>query len=327
MYYKDFLCNRVSALGLGLMRLPLKTGKNSRDGLRDGDNGAIDKQAVEEMVAYAFEHGINYFDTAWPYHNGNSELVIGEVLKKYDRDSFYLATKFPGFDLGNMPKVKEIFERQLEKCQVEYFDYYLIHNVCESNIDGYLNEEFGILDYMLEQKKAGKIKHFGFSAHGTLDTIKRFMESPFGEHMEFCQLQLNYMDWHFQQCDKKVEYCREKGLPVIVMEPVRGGKLANMSGEMLRELEKLRPEENSVSWAFRFTQSIDDIAIVLSGMSNMQQLKENIATFDEPKALNEKEFETLVSLKDKEIADIGIPCTACNYCLTHCPQGLPIPTL
>ncbi|MCF0232795.1 MAG: aldo/keto reductase, partial [Enterococcus sp.] len=138
MYYKDLAGERVSALGLGMMRLPLKTGKDSSAALRDGDNAPIDKAQVEEMVAYAIEHGINYFDTAWGYHDENSELVAGEVLKNYERDSFFLATKFPGYDLGNMPKVKEIFTRQLEKCQVEYFDFYLIHNVCESNIDGYL---------------------------------------------------------------------------------------------------------------------------------------------------------------------------------------------
>ena len=149
MVYKDFQDLKLSALGMGAMRLPVI----------DGDDAKIDEAAAGEMVAYAMEHGINYYDIAWGYHNGNSELVMGRALSKYPRDKFYLATKFPGYDLSNMPKVKEIFEKQLEKCQVEYFDFYLFHNVCEMNIDAYLDEKYGIFDYLMEQKKNGRIKH------------------------------------------------------------------------------------------------------------------------------------------------------------------------
>ena len=217
MIYKDFQDLKLSALGLGAMRLPVT----------DGKDGQIDETATAEMVKYAMDNGINYYDTAWGYHEGQSELVMGRVLSKYPRDSFYLASKFPGYDLENMPKVKEIFEKQLEKCQVEYFDFYLFHNVCEMNIDAYLDPQYGIYDYLMEQKKNGRIRHLGFSAHAECDVMKRFLEA-YGEHMEFCQLQINYIDWNFQKAKDKVELLKEWNIPVWVMEPVRGGKLASL---------------------------------------------------------------------------------------------------
>ncbi|MDE6303068.1 MAG: aldo/keto reductase, partial [Clostridia bacterium] len=194
MIYNDFQGKKISALALGAMRLP----KNSAD---DAD---INEQAVREMVDYAIKNGINYFDTAWGYHNGHSELVMGRALKNYPRESFYLADKFPGYDLSNMDKVEEIFEKQLEKCQVEYFDFYLFHNVCELNIDAYLDEKYHIFEYLTEQKRNGRIKHLGFSVHGDQNTFKRFLDK-YGEAMEFCQIQLNYVDWEFQAAKDKVE--------------------------------------------------------------------------------------------------------------------------
>ena len=172
MIYKDFQDLKLSALGMGAMRLPVI----------DGDDSKIDEAAAKEMVAYAMEQGVNYYDTAWGYHDGNSELVMGRALKEYPRDSFYLATKFPGYDLSNMDKVEEIFEKQLEKCQVEYFDFYLFHNVCEMNIDAYLDEKYGIYDYLMKQKENGRIRHLGFSAHGSYDVMKRFLEKYGNEH-------------------------------------------------------------------------------------------------------------------------------------------------
>ena len=179
---------------MGAMRLPVI----------DGDDSRIDVETAEQMVDYAMSQGINYYDTAWGYHNGNSELVVGSALQKYPRDSFCLADKFPGYDLSNMDKVEEIFEEQLKKCKVEYFDFYLFHNVCEMNIDAYLNPEYGIYDYLIAQKKAGRIRHLGFSAHGSYDVVKRFLDA-YGKDMEFCQLQLNYLDWKFQGGKEKVE--------------------------------------------------------------------------------------------------------------------------
>ena len=315
MVYRDFQDLKLSALGMGAMRLPVI----------DGDDARIDEAAAEQMVAYAMEHGVNYYDTAWGYHNGNSELVMGKALSKYPRDKFYLATKFPGYDLSNMPKVKEIFEKQLEKCQVEYFDFYLFHNVCEMNIDAYLDEKYGIFEYLMEQKKNGRIRHLGFSAHGSYDVMKRFLDA-YGEHMEFCQIQLNYIDWTFQDAKAKVELLKEHNIPVWVMEPLRGGKLATLPEKETAALKALRPDEDIPAWAFRFLQSIPEVTMVLSGMSNAEQMKANIETFETDKPLNEKEMRALLSIADGMLNGT-LPCTACHYCVSHCPKGLDIPNL
>ncbi len=316
MVYRDFQDLKLSALGMGAMRLPVI----------DGDDSRIDVKASEDMVAYAMEHGINYYDTAWGYHGGQSEIVMGNALKKYPREKFYLATKFPGYDLSNMDKVEEIFEEQLKKCQVEYFDFYLFHNVCEMNIDAYLNEKYGIYDYLTEQKKNGRIRHLGFSAHGSYDVIKRFLEA-YGESMEFCQLQLNYLDWSFQDAKAKVELLKEYGIPVWVMEPLRGGKLASLSEENTAKLREMRPEEETPAWAFRFLQSLPEVKVVLSGMSNMEQLKANIHTYEEDKPLSEEEMKNLLGIADSMLEKKVLPCTACHYCVSHCPQELDIPEL
>ena len=218
MVYKDFQGLRLSALGLGAMRLPAS-----------GDNQSeINVAETEKMVAYAMEHGINYYDTAWGYHNGHSETVIGKILRSYPRDSYYLATKFPGYDLSNMDKIEEIFEKQLEKCGVDYFDFYLFHNVCEMNIDAYLDPKYGILDYLIRQKENGRIRHLGFSAHASCEVMRRFLDA-YGAHMEFGQLQLNWIDWTFQNAKEKAALLTKYQIPVWVMEPLRGGKLASVS--------------------------------------------------------------------------------------------------
>lgn len=316
MVYKDFQGIKLSALGMGAMRLPLAGESDSQ----------IDEDATAEMVDYAIKQGINYFDTAWGYHNGQSEIVMGKILRKYPRESYYIATKFPGYDMANMNKVEEIFEKQLEKTGMEYFDFYLFHNVCEINIDAYLDEKYGIFEYLIEQKKAGRIKHLGFSAHGSYDVIKRFLEA-YGNEMEFCQLQINYIDWTFQNAKEKVELLKEYNIPVWVMEPLRGGKLAVLSEEYTERLKALRPEENIPAWAFRFLQSIPEVTVTLSGMSNFEQLKENIATFGTDKPLNEEEMSCLSEIAKEMVGKIALPCTACRYCTTKCPKGLDIPTL
>lgn len=316
MVYKNFQDLKLSALGMGAMRLPVI----------DGDDARIDESAAQKMVDYAMEHGVNYYDTAWGYHNGNSELVMGKVLSKYPRDSYYLATKFPGYDLSNMDKVEEIFEKQLEKCGVEYFDFYLFHNVCEMNIDAYLNREYGIYEYLLKQKKEGRIRHLGFSAHGSVEVMKRFLEA-YGKDMEFCQIQLNYLDWSFQDAKGKVELLNQHNIPVWVMEPLRGGKLASLTGEETAKLKELRPEETVPAWAFRFLQSLPSVTVVLSGMSDMTQMQENIRTFEEDKPLNDGEMKALLQMADEMVSKIALPCTACHYCVSHCPQELDIPGL
>lgn len=316
MIYSDFQGKKLSALGLGAMRLPVV----------DGNDSIIDENAAAEMIDYAMKQGINYYDTAWGYHGGASELALGKILSKYPRDSFYLASKFPGYDLSNMDKAEEIFEKQLEKCQVEYFDFYLFHNVCEMNINEYLDKKHGIFEYLIEQKKNGRIKHLGFSAHGSCEVMKRFLDA-YGEHMEFCQLQINWLDWTFQNGREKAELIKSHNIPLWVMEPLRGGKLASLAPEDESILKALRPGESIPAWSFRFLQTLPDAAVTLSGMSNMEQLKENIAVYEESKPLTAEESAALAKIADKMINAGKVPCTACHYCTSHCPMELDIPFL
>jgi len=318
MIYKQFQDRKLSALGFGCMRLPTV----------DGNDANVNEAEAARLIARAMEGGVNYYDTAWGYHAGNSETVMGRILKQYPRDSFFLADKFPGYDLSNMDKVEEIFDKQLEKCQVDYFDFYLFHNVCEMNIDAYLDPKFHIYESLMARKKAGQIKHLGFSAHGDLDTMRRFLEA-YGKDMEFCQIQLNWLDWDFQNARGKTELLDAWGIPVWVMEPLRGGKLAKLSDEYAARLKELRPDENIPAWAFRFIQSLDlpPVTVTLSGMSSMEQVEDNLNTFAEEKPLNPQELKTLLDIADSMTERTSVPCTACRYCTTHCPQGLDIPML
>ena len=316
MIYREFQGEKLSALGMGAMRLPVV----------DGDDARIDEAEAAAMVDYAMAHGVNYYDTAWGYHNGNSELVMGRALARYPRESYFLADKFPGYDLSNMDKVGAIFEKQLEKCGVEYFDFYLFHNVCEVNIDAYLDPKYGIFDYLTAQKKAGRIRHLGFSAHGSYAVMKRFLEA-YGSEMEFCQIQLNYLDWKFQGAKEKVELLQAYNIPVWVMEPLRGGKLASLAPADEEKLQALRPQEGIPAWAFRFLQSIPAVTVTLSGMSNMEQMQANIRTYETEQPLDENEMQALLGIADAMVGKIALPCTACHYCVSHCPQGLDIPNL
>lgn len=316
MIYNEFQGEKLSALGLGCMRLPVI----------DGDDSRPDLEKTAEMVDYALEQGINYFDTAWGYHAGNSELAVANALKNYPRERYNLADKFPGYDLANMGKVREIFEEQLKKCGVEYFDFYLIHNVCELNINEYLDPKYGIYDYLVEQKKNGRIRHLGFSAHGAMPVLKRFVEA-YGESMEFGQLQVNWADWSFQGAKEKVKYFTDNKIPVWVMEPVRGGKLAKLPEKYAAKLRGLRPEATDAEWAFRFLQTLPEVKVTLSGMSNFEQLKENIAVYEQSKPLSERELSVLDEIASEWLTGNTVPCTACRYCTTHCPQELPIPEL
>lgn len=316
MIYNQFKDKKLSALAFGCMRLPIKNGVYAD----------IDEQMAAEMIDYAMKNGVNYYDTAWGYHDGNSEIAMGKILSKYPRESFYLASKFPGYDLSNMDKVEEIFERQLEKCQVKYFDFYLIHNVCEMNIDHYLDEKYGIFDYLLKQKQNGRIKHLGFSAHGEIGVIQRFLEK-YGQYMEFGQLQINYLDWEFQKAKEKTQLLTNWNIPVWVMEPLRGGKLASLASEDEAKLKALRPDESIPAWAFRFLQSLPEVTTILSGMSDMKQVEENIKTFEKDKMLCEKEMQILMNIAECMTGKTKLPCTACRYCTSHCPLGLDIPEL
>lgn len=316
MIYNNFQDLKLSALGMGCMRFPTLENDNE-----------IDYELTEKMVAQAFEAGINYFDTAWFYHGGNSETVIGSILKNYPRDSFYLATKFPGIDPEHgMESVQQIFEKQLKKCQVEYFDFYLYHNVTDRRLDMMLDPKHGIHDYLMEQKRLGRIKHLGFSTHGSISCIKTFLETV-GNDMEFCQIQLNWLDWKLQNAQEKVQMLNDRNIPIWVMEPVRGGRLVNLPETDTAILTGLRPGVTTPEWAFRFLQGIPGVTMVLSGMSNPQQLAENIQTFSTHAPLNEAELAATLEIADRMIAANAVPCTGCNYCVDHCPMNIPIPTV
>jgi predicted aldo/keto reductase-like oxidoreductase len=314
MIYNNFKDLKLSALGFGTMRLPTI----------NNDISNIDEEKTAEMIEYAISNGVNYFDTAWGYHMGMSEIAMGNILSKYPREKYYLATKFPGYDINNMGKVAEIFEKQLEKCKVDYFDFYLVHNVCEANIEYYLDEKYQTVEYLLEQKKNGRIKHLGFSTHADFDNFKRFLDK-YGEFMEFCQIQLNYLDYEFQNAKAKIEYLDKLNIPVWVMEPVRGGRLAKLSESELLELKGIRDNESAPALAFRFIQSIPSVVVTLSGMSDFEQVKENIKTFEDNNPFTSDELDKILALGKKMTQ--CVPCTSCRYCTEYCPMELDIPRL
>ncbi len=316
MIYRKFKDIELSALGFGCMRLPVVN-----DVYKD-----IDVELTRKMVAYAMASGVNYYDTAWGYHDGMSETVMGKILAEYPRDKFYLADKFPGYDSANWDKVEEIFEKQLKKCGVEYFDFYLFHNVCEMNIDAYLDDKkYGIYTYLKKQKQNGRIKHLGFSVHGDMKCMTRFLDA-YGKDMEFGQIQLNYLDWEFQNAKAKVELLKERNIPIWVMEPLRGGRLANLDAPDAAELKKMRPDENVPAWAFRFLQTIPEVTVILSGMSDMEQVTDNVKTFKTDKPLSRAELDAIAGIADR-MTGSKLPCTACRYCTSHCPKGLDIPEM
>ena len=299
-------------LGFGAMRLPTLA------------DGSVDEELTRSMVDYAMAHGVNYFDTAVPYHSGTSEIIMGKALAKYPRESFFLADKFPGHQVASTYDPAAMFEDQLKKCGVAYFDYYLLHNVSEASIDTYLDPRWGIIDYFIEQRRLGRIRHLGFSTHGRPDMMEAFLDQ-YGEHMEFCQIQLNYLDWTLQQAKEKYEMLTKRGIPVWVMEPVRGGKLATLGQADTAKLKSLRPDESVAAWAFRFLQGLPNVAVTLSGMSNMDHVVDNVATYAEEKPLNEEEMAAVMAIA--EGMKNTVPCTGCRYCCDGCPMGLDIPAM
>ena len=312
MIYSEYQGLKLSRLGFGAMRLPVL------------EDHSIDAAQTEAMVDLAMQAGVNYYDTAWPYHGGKSELVLGQALKKYPRESFYLATKFPGHQIMPSYDVKATFDRQLEKCGVEYFDFYLLHNVYEKSIATYEDERWGILPYLLEQKKNGRIRHLGFSTHAGLPALEGFLERHAAE-LDFCQIELNYLDWTLQQAKEKVELLNRYHMPIWVMEPVRGGKLATLPESAHAQLQTMRPGVSDASWAFRFLQDIPGVTVILSGMSNLAQTQDNLHTFEAPAPLSEHERETLLEIA--ELFKNTVPCTACRYCCDGCPQQIDIPNM
>lgn len=318
MIIRQFKDEDISLYGMGCMRLPKTDAEN---------DGAIDEAAVFEMVDYAYNNGVNYYDTAWGYHMGQSELVMGRALARYPRDSFKLATKFPGYDPSNWGKHEEIFAKQLEKLQTDYFDFYLVHNVCEMNIDAYLDsDKYGDVPYLKQMKDEGKIRHLGFSVHGSIEVMQRFLDK-YADIMEFVQIQLNYIDYEFQDARLKLELARKYDLPVIVMEPLRGGMLAKATDEEMATLKAQRPEDSIVGWAERYLQGFDQVFTILNGASSLEQMKENISYFEEETPLSDEDKRVLANIVTACLSEGIAPCTACHYCVAHCPMELDIPHL
>lgn len=312
MLYKDFHGISLSALGLGTMRLP------------ENADGSIDREQTAKMIDFALSNGINYIDTAWKYHGGAAEKVVGDILTQYPRESYYLADKFPGFDLTFFDTMEEIFFEQLNKCKVDYFDFYLCHNVCERNLDAYLDKSKGAIDFFLKQKKEGKIKYFGFSTHAELPALEKFLEA-YGEIMDFCQIQLNYLDWDWQNAKQKVELLKKYNLPIWVMEPLRGGSLVSLPDSSMDKFNALLPHATPLEAAFAFLRTIPEVTMILSGMSDLSQLQENIALFSKESTLSAETFHGLPAIGREMIE--AVPCTACRYCTEYCPQHLDIPKL
>ena len=331
MYYNEIAGVKVSALGMGNMRLPTIDGQENR----------IDFGKAQEIIDYAMGHGINYFDTAYRYHGGQSERFIGQALKAYPRDSFLLASKFPGHmmvkkgngvvgftgGLAGWPDntVEGVFAEQLEKCQVDHFDFYLLHNVCERSLEIYDDEELRVLDFVKKQKALGNIRHLGFSSHAaSAAVIDDFLTRHEGV-FDFVQLQLNYLDWVLQDAKGKYEAVARHGVKVVVMEGVRGGRLAQLPEEQMARLRALRPGDSAARWALRWLQCLPDVAVVLSGMTTLDQIRENVETFAAPEALNQAEGALLTEVADSMLN--WVPCTGCRYCTEGCPMELDIPKI
>jgi predicted aldo/keto reductase-like oxidoreductase len=332
MIYKQFGDLKLSHLGMGNMRLPTI-----------GERGPIDEEKARKVIEYAYDNGVNYFDTAFRYHEGESETFSGKILNQFPRDTWNLATKFPGHMLDKegdklvftgfgstrleyFDSIEQIFEMQLVKCGVEYFDFYLLHGLGEGSFDFYRDPDLGIIDFILSKKKAGQIKHIGFSTHARAESIEQYL-SHWKDVFEFVQIQINYLDWTLQNAKEKLEIITNHGLHVIAMEPVRGGRLASLPESAEAILKAARPDDSPAAWALRFLQGLPDqgITVILSGMTEMEHVVENVkvlstnnpTTMDE-NALLQKAVESMTNM---------VPCTACRYCDEGCPEKLDISKL
>ena len=312
MIYNEFKGMKLSRLGFGCMRFAMK------------DDGTVDQDKVDKMFDLAIEGGVNYFDTAYPYLGGLSEGAMAHALKKYPRDSYYLADKFPGHSLPGPVDNIALFNISLNRCNTDYFDFYLLHNVNEWSIKIYESEEYHIIPDILKLKEEGKIRHLGFSFHGGCDLLEEVLTKYEGM-FEFVQIQCNYLDWTLQDARRKYDIITSHGLGVWIMEPLRGGKLAVLSEENSAKLKQFDADASDASYSFRFLQDLEGIKVILSGMNEVFQVEDNLKSFESRKPLSEEERKVLFEIADS--MKNGVPCTACRYCCKGCPMELDIPML
>lgn len=307
MIYKNFKDIKLSSLGLGNMRLPVK----------EGSQNDIDYEKAFKVIDSSLESGITYFDTAHVYNNGDSERCLGECMKRHDRNSFYLATKY---NIDAEPDYEKTFNAQLERLQTDHIDFYLIHCVLDHNADKYVKS--GAIEFFKKKKEEGVITYLGFSSHASTATLEKFADL---EAWDFAQIQLNYYDWYFGNAKSEYEALHSRNIPIVVMEPVRGGRLSKLCDSAEKLLNEAHPDWSISSWALRFVNSLPGIQVILSGMSTPEQVEDNIKTFSDGYEFTSEDHEILKKAADLFKSYLVVPCTGCRYCTENCPMKINIP--
>jgi predicted aldo/keto reductase-like oxidoreductase len=308
MNYNQIGNEKVSALGFGCMRFPL-------------NGNEVDRDRSRKMIEAAYAAGVNYFDTAYVYHEEKSEEITAEILRQYPRNSYYIADKLPTWFGMTIPDCKKMFETSLSRLQTEYIDFYLIHSLTKERFDILVKN--GVVDWLLTEKEAGRIKYLGFSFH---DSYSAFSHILAYRQWDFCQIQLNYIDTGFQAGLQGLSDCEERGIPVVVMEPVKGGALASFPDEMMAAYKAVNPGDSAARWALRFAASQKGVAVTLSGMSDEAQVADNLETFRDFKPLSDAETAVLEKQSAVIKSRVFNPCTGCAYCMP-CPAGVKIPNI
>ena len=312
MFYKEFKGNKISSLGFGVMRLPTDPENPTR----------FDRVKGQQIIDRAMELGINYFDTAHIYQKTDSEKFLGEALKKYPRESYYLATKFYG-----SPKrdIRKTFFEQLERLQTEYVDFYLLHCLEEDTFDLYTDPERDYLGFLRQMKAEDRIRYLGFSTHASPEMLEKFLN--YDDGFDMALMQLNFVDWELLDAKDQYEILTAHNIPVWVMEPLKGGRLATLNDAACGILREAAPERSIASWGFRWLMNLPNVQTVLSGMGSTEMVEDNCATFREFAPLDTAEQATLEKARAAFIDDLGVPCSACRYCCDNCPENLDIPLL